>query len=76
MMADAAVEAVRIVIRPEPADSYSAVGTLRNLNGYYGVVTHSGVTLAPYLGRAVADEILHGKKHDLLASFRPDRFFN
>ena len=69
-------EAVRMAIRPIPADSYSAVGPMPRVSGYYLAITHSGVTMAPFLGKAVADEIVHGRVVDALAGFRPARFFN
>jgi glycine/D-amino acid oxidase-like deaminating enzyme len=69
------LEAVRIGIRPQPADSYSAVGPVPNLDGYYLVVTHSGVTMGPFLGHAVAQEVMQGRSAPELASFRPARFF-
>lgn len=69
-------EAVRIAIRPIPADHFSAVGPMPRLSGYYLVVTHSGVTLSPFLGAAVADEITRGRERAELAPFRPARFFN
>jgi glycine/D-amino acid oxidase-like deaminating enzyme len=37
-------------------------------------VTHSGVTIAPYLGKAIADEVVRGRVHEGLSEFRPDRF--
>ena len=67
------VEAVRVAIRPIPKDGFPAIGPVRDLGGYYVVVTHSGVTLAPFLGIAVADEIVHGRLRDALAPFRPAR---
>jgi glycine/D-amino acid oxidase-like deaminating enzyme len=42
--------------------------------GYYAIVTHSGVTLAPYLAAAAAGEILAGRLDPRLSAFRPDRF--
>jgi glycine/D-amino acid oxidase-like deaminating enzyme len=45
------------------------------LHGYYVVVSHSGVTLAPFLGRAVAEEVVGGRTCDALGEFRPARFF-
>lgn len=68
-------EAVRLGIRALPKDSYSAVGPLPQVEGYYAVVTHSGVTLAAFLGAAVADELLRGASRPELATFRPARFF-
>ena len=69
-------EAVRVGTRPIPADGYSAVGPLPGVRGYYLVVTHSGVTLAPGLGQLVSDEIMHGREDARLATFRPARFLS
>jgi glycine/D-amino acid oxidase-like deaminating enzyme len=73
---EAEAEAVRIAIRPIPADHFSAIGPMPRTSGYYLAVTHSGVTLSPFLGIAVADEIVHGRERPELAPFRPARFFN
>lgn len=70
----ARAEAVRIGVRALPADGKPAIGQIGELAGYYVAVTHSGVTLAPFLGQLIADEILAGRKRDELAPFRPDRF--
>jgi glycine/D-amino acid oxidase-like deaminating enzyme len=67
-------ESARIGIRAMPADGRSVVGPQHGVGGYYVAVTHSGVTLAPFLGRVVADEILRGRPDQRLAEFRPDRF--
>ncbi len=67
-------EAACVGIRPIPADGLSVVGPLPGLDGYYAVVTHSGVTLAPFLAQAVADELVAGRTEPLLESFRPSRF--
>jgi glycine/D-amino acid oxidase-like deaminating enzyme len=69
-------EAVRIAIRPIPGDQVSAIGPMPRTSGYYVAVTHSGVTLSPFLGAAVADEIVGGRPRPELAPFRPSRFFN
>jgi glycine/D-amino acid oxidase-like deaminating enzyme len=50
-------EAVRIAIRPIPGDQLSAIGPMPRTSGYYIVTTHSGVTMSPFLGAVVADEI-------------------
>lgn len=68
-------EAVRLGIRALPKDGYSVVGPLPQVEGYYAVVTHSGVTLAAFLGTAVADEVLRGEARPELATFRPARLF-
>jgi glycine/D-amino acid oxidase-like deaminating enzyme len=70
------VEAVRIAIRPIPKDSYSAIGPVPHLDGYYVAVTHSGVTLGPFIGEAVTDEVINNRTRPELAGFRPSRFFN
>ncbi|SDR15016.1 Glycine/D-amino acid oxidase [Rhizobiales bacterium GAS191] len=69
-------EAARITARPIPQDGLSAVGPTPRVNGYYFVVTHSGVTLSPFLAKAVTDEIVHNKTRPELENFRPSRFFN
>ena len=60
--------------RSMPADRLPIVGQVPGLDGLYLAVTHSGVTLAPVLGRLVADEIATGEPAWLLAPFRPGRF--
>jgi glycine/D-amino acid oxidase-like deaminating enzyme len=69
-------EAVRIAIRPIPGDHLSAIGPMPRTSGYYIAVTHRGVTMSPFLGAAVADEIVGGRQRAELADFRPARFFN
>jgi glycine/D-amino acid oxidase-like deaminating enzyme len=69
-------EAARITARPIPKDGLSAVGPVPRVKNYYVVVTHSGVTLSPYLAKVAADEIARGKLHPELDDFRPSRFFN
>ena len=66
-------EAVRIALRPIPADHFSAVGPIPRTSGYYIAITHSGVTMSPFLGAAVADEIVGGRQRVELADFRPAR---
>jgi len=73
---EATPEAARIAIRPIPGDHLSAIGPMPRVHGYYLAITHSGVTLSPFLGRAVADEIARGQERSELANFRPARFFN
>lgn len=70
----AKAEAVRIGVRALPADGKPAIGPIGGLAGYYVAVTHSGVTLAPFLGQLITEEILSGKERNELAAFRPNRF--
>ena len=73
---DVEPEAVRIAIRPIPGDQFTAVGPMPRVSGYYLAITHSGVTMSPFLGAAAADELVRGKQRPELADFRPARFFN
>jgi glycine/D-amino acid oxidase-like deaminating enzyme len=70
----AKVEEARVGVRPMPEDGLPCAGAVAELPGYYEVVTHSGVTLGPLLGRLLAREILSGEVDDLISPFRPDRF--
>ena len=69
-------EAVRIAIRPIPRDHFSAIGPVPRVSGYYLAITHSGVTMSPFLGAVVADEVMRGIQRGEVADFRPARFFN
>jgi glycine/D-amino acid oxidase-like deaminating enzyme len=74
-LATTQIEAIRTTMRPIPGDGLTCAGQFPQLPGYYIAVTHSGVTIAPYLGKAVADEVVHGRENNELADFRPARFF-
>lgn len=69
------VEDVRICWRPMPLDGYPVLGASPARPDVYLAVTHSGVTLAPILGRHIAHEIVDGARVDSLQDFRPDRKF-
>ncbi|RAG82243.1 hypothetical protein DN069_28420 [Streptacidiphilus pinicola] len=68
------VERVRVGVRPMPADGRTVAGFTDAVPGLYTVVTHSGVTLAPYLARLVVDELMGDQTRSELADFRPGRF--
>lgn len=72
--ASIAAEQWTVAVRPIPRDGVSSAGLLPAIPGYGEIVTHSGVTLAPLLGRLVAAEIAGQALDPLLASFRPERF--
>lgn len=74
LLRDVEAEALRVGVRAIPADQFPAVGPAPGTEGFYSVVTHSGVTLAPFLGEAAADEILNRVTRPELATFRPSRF--
>lgn len=69
-----AIDRVTSARRPMPADGLPAVGAPDGINGLYIACMHSGVTLAPLIGKLAALEILEGKPAELLAPFRPSRF--
>jgi glycine/D-amino acid oxidase-like deaminating enzyme len=60
--------------RAMPSDRLPIVGPLPWLEGLYLAVSHSGVAVAPALGRLVADEVATRTPDGLLAPFRPARF--
>src|SRR5215218_9767697 len=60
--------------RAMPADRLPIVGPVPWLDTLYVAVTHSGVSVAPALGRLVAREVADGEPDGLLAPFRPGRF--
>ena len=59
--------------RPTPADGFPAIGRPGGREGLYVAVTHSGITLAPILGRFAAEEILEARRDELLAPYHPGR---
>lgn len=69
----APVEAVRVGVRPMPADRLPALGPVPGVQGFYLVVSHSGVTMGPLWGRLAAAEILSGVPEPRLDPFRPAR---
>ena len=67
------LEEVRVGQRVIPADGFTVAGYIDDGARLYVVTTHSGVTLAPLLGRMAAAEIVDGSVQDLLGPFRPQR---
>jgi len=59
--------------RPMPRDRLPVIGRANGVSRLYCAVTHSGITLAPAIGRFVADEVLLGRRDDLLAPYGLDR---
>ena len=72
-LGDTAVRSVRRCIRPLPDDGLPIVGWHPSVEGLYVAVTHSGITLAPHLGRLIVEDLLHGDA-PTLGPYRPDRF--
>lgn len=65
--------AFRIGYRSLPADGLPVAGFASPQARVYALVTHSGITLAPLLGRFAAEELLTDREEPMLRSFRPDR---
>lgn len=69
----AAIEGARVAYRCIPGDKHPVIGRVTGRPGLYLMVTHSGGTLGPLLGRLAANEIAHGELDPRLATFRPER---
>ncbi|MFF5187412.1 NAD(P)/FAD-dependent oxidoreductase [Streptomyces sp. NPDC000345] len=65
---------LRVGLRSLPADGHTVAGYASAQSRVYCLVSHSGITLAPVLGRLVAAEMTTDQEQDLLRSFRPTRF--
>jgi glycine/D-amino acid oxidase-like deaminating enzyme len=68
------VQSVRVGLRPMPADGEPLVGALLGTSGLCLAVMHSGLTLAPTVGRLLAEELDTGRHVDALQNCRPSRF--
>ncbi|MFE9647416.1 NAD(P)/FAD-dependent oxidoreductase [Streptomyces sp. NPDC006365] len=65
---------LRVGFRSLPADGHTVAGYASAQSRVYCLVSHSGITLAPILGRLAATEITTDQEQDLLRAFRPTRF--
>lgn len=68
------IERLQLGTRPVPQDGYPAVGMPQALPGLYIATTHSGITLAPLIGRLVKEELVDARRSTLLNPYHPDRF--
>ena len=73
-LAGAEIDNVGIGWRPLPLDRLPVIGRPKAKPRVYLAATHSGVTLAPIIGRLAAMEILDDLRVDLLEDFRVERF--
>jgi glycine/D-amino acid oxidase-like deaminating enzyme len=69
-----ALDRVTLGWRVMPKDELPIVGFTAACPNVYVAAMHSGITLAPLVGRLVAAEILDGVKIDLLEPYRLSRF--
>ncbi|KOT99132.1 fructosyl-amino acid oxidase [Streptomyces rimosus subsp. pseudoverticillatus] len=65
---------LRVSLRSLPVDGHTVAGYASAQSRIYCLVSHSGITLAPILGRLATTEITTDQEQDLLAAFRPTRF--
>lgn len=63
-----------IGVRAYPQDGKTLAGALPGAEGLYLIATHSGITLAPALGRLMAETIVDGRAPELLQPFSLERF--
>jgi glycine/D-amino acid oxidase-like deaminating enzyme len=65
----------KIGYKPIPGDGEPVIGELGQVPGcFVAAFTHSGATLGLIVVELLSGEILTGKKHPMLATFRPGRF--
>ncbi len=57
-----------------PKDGFPVLGFSESAPDVYVAVMHSGITLAPLVGRLVASEILDGVQVEMLEPYRLSRF--
>lgn len=69
------VEEVIIGWRPLPLDGHPVLGSSSERPKSYIAVMHSGVSLAPIVGKLVTSEIMTGRESPLLSAYRPNRDF-
>lgn len=60
--------------KPIPGDGQPVFGELEKLPGCFVAFSHSGATVGLIAGELLSYEILTGRKHPMLATFRPERF--
>jgi glycine/D-amino acid oxidase-like deaminating enzyme len=72
--AGAKLERLTLGFRPMPTDGFPIVGALPTIPDIHVAVTHSGVTLAPIIGRLTTEEVLRGSSAKWLQPYRPERF--
>ncbi len=67
------VDIARVGTATFPTDGLPSVGALSAIDGYYEAFANSGITLAPFIGRTLATQIVTGEVHPLWAPCSPDR---
>jgi glycine/D-amino acid oxidase-like deaminating enzyme len=65
---------IGIGLKPIPGDGAPVLGQVDEIPGLWLAFTHSGATLALIVGELLADEIVRGAAHPMLAAFNLRRF--
>lgn len=75
-LGDAAIEEVRVGLRPVSEDGLPAIGAVPGVEGAYLATGHgpTGLTLGPFSGKVVADLVRGEPVAVDLSGLRPDRF--
>ncbi len=68
------IENIYVGNRPIPADGFPVIGRASSAQGLYLATMHSGITLAPIVGKLATNEILSGADEEMLAPYRLSRF--
>jgi glycine/D-amino acid oxidase-like deaminating enzyme len=71
---DLPLESVAAGRKPIPADGEPVLGPVPGIAGLHVAFTHSGATLGLIAGELLAEQIVTGVAHPLLATFGPGRF--
>ena len=71
---DVKLDRLTLGFRPIPIDEFPVMGALPGLPDIHVAVTHSGVTLAPIIGRLTAREVLTSVRAKMFGPYRPERF--
>ena len=71
---NAELDRLTLGFRPLPEDDYPIVGFVPGTADVYIAVMHSGVTLAPIMGRMISREIFDDVSVESLDPYRPERF--
>nr|WSY48790.1 FAD-binding oxidoreductase [Streptomyces sp. NBC_00886] len=71
---NATTQTVTLGTRVLPNDGVTIADWIAEKRTFYAIATHSGVTLAAHLATAVADDVVHGTRHESLVPFGLSRF--
>ncbi|KAL3134135.1 hypothetical protein ABBQ32_008554 [Trebouxia sp. C0010 RCD-2024] len=75
-LAKAECDQITAGLMPYPVDAHPIVGFTKECTNLYIAVMHSGATLAPLMGKLIADEIVNRKEEAVLAPYRLQRDFS